>query len=94
MDAVQLDSLRPRWLDSLPDRKRVGMSFDCPHCASSDEPYRLFVTFDKPLDGGPTIEGRHWSRSGDSFQTLTLSPSVDASAQGHWHGFVIDGRVR
>ncbi len=38
--------------------------------------------------------GIHWQRTGEGFDSLTLSPSVDASAAGHWHGFVANGEVR
>ena len=38
--------------------------------------------------------GIHWQRAGDTFDTLTLSPSVDASASGHWHGFIVNGEIR
>lgn len=34
-----------------------------------------------------------WTRSGESFTDLSLSPSVDASAAGCWHGFVANGQV-
>lgn len=34
-----------------------------------------------------------WHREGDSFETLTLTPSVDASHFGHWHGFITNGDV-
>jgi hypothetical protein len=35
-----------------------------------------------------------WARTGDTFETLTLSPSVDASrAGGHWHGFISAGAI-
>lgn len=37
--------------------------------------------------------GFHWRRSGDAFETLSLTPSVDASAAGHWHGFVTGGQT-
>lgn len=37
--------------------------------------------------------GIHWAREGDTFETLTLSPSVDASRAGHWHGFIRAGQV-
>jgi hypothetical protein len=43
-------------------------------------------TFDVP-------PGILWRREGDTFDTLTLSPSVDASPSGHWHGFVRNGEV-
>lgn len=35
-----------------------------------------------------------WTRRGETFETLTLSPSVDASRAGHWHGFVSGGTAR
>jgi hypothetical protein len=35
-----------------------------------------------------------WQRAGDTFETLTLSPSVDASRAGCWHGFLTAGEIR
>jgi hypothetical protein len=32
--------------------------------------------------------GTLWRRTGTTFEKLTLSPSVDASNSGHWHGLV------
>jgi len=43
-------------------------------------------TFDVP-------PGHMWQRTGDTFDTMTLSPSVDASKSGHWHGCVRDGQI-
>ncbi len=43
-------------------------------------------TFDVP-------PGYLWKRTGETFETLTLSPSVDASASGHWHGHITNGEV-
>ncbi len=47
------------------------------------------------------IEARHledhhigdmrWQRTGETFEALTLSPSIDCSAWGHWHGFLTNG---
>jgi hypothetical protein len=82
----------------------VGITFDCPcsavimltgHPHNVKCPRRIFVFFDKPLDGGAPIPGeRLWQRSGgDSFETMTLAPSIDASGEGHWHGWVRDGEV-
>lgn len=34
-----------------------------------------------------------WTREGADFETLSLTPSVDASASGHWHGFVKNGEI-
>lgn len=57
---------------------KTGISFDCPCCRTQ----RLVVTFPK------------WTRDGDNFDTLTISPSVDASATGHWHGFIQGGQIK
>jgi hypothetical protein len=35
-----------------------------------------------------------WTRTGETFEALTLTPSVDASPAGHWHGFVTKGEIR
>lgn len=29
----------------------------------------------------------------ESFDTITVTPSLDASASGHWHGCITAGRV-
>lgn len=43
-------------------------------------------TFDVP-------PGFLWRREGESFETLTLTPSVDGSPAGHWHGWIRNGEV-
>jgi Family of unknown function (DUF6527) len=35
-----------------------------------------------------------WHREGVTFETLSLTPSVDASHFGHWHGFITNGEIR
>lgn len=34
-----------------------------------------------------------WTIDSQDFETLTVTPSVDASAAGHWHGFLTAGQV-
>lgn len=34
-----------------------------------------------------------WTRTGDTFETLTLAPSADASKFGHWHGNITNGEA-
>jgi Spy/CpxP family protein refolding chaperone len=34
-----------------------------------------------------------WHREGTTFEDLSLTPSIDASHFGHWHGFVTRGEV-
>lgn len=82
----------------------MGISFDCPHCRTE----RLAVFFTNPLDGGePAVEPQFlWRRSGDSFETLSLAPSIDAESgtvarhdgtiehSGHWHGYITNGEIQ
>lgn len=67
----------------------------------------LGVWFENPVDGGPAYQpgtpykprpGEAWSleplwrREGETFDTLTLSPSINA--EGHWHGYIRGGEVQ
>ncbi len=68
---------------------------------------RLAITFSPPIDPNgwwakitqPTYAGQNvWKRgNGDTFETLSISPSVDASNpiefKNHWHGFISNGEV-
>lgn len=35
-----------------------------------------------------------WSFTGNDFATLTVTPSIDASASGNWHGWITNGEIR
>lgn len=101
---LRLTDLDPRWFD-VPDAGGAidGVSFLCPHCRE----VRLAVQF-TPMgadeiharshrDGDQhtiiPLQGNVWQRTGETFNDLTLSPSVDASISGHWHGFIRNGRI-
>lgn len=105
----RLVDLDPRWVgrfhvDDI-DRHGLGISFDCP---VHGPPCRIVAPFDPPLDGKPpsVAKGVPWTRTGDTFETLTLTPSIRVrtgrwnEAKGatelveHWHGYVTDGNVR
>lgn len=32
-----------------------------------------------------------WNKTGDTFDTLSCSPSLNAEASGHWHGSIVNG---
>ena len=84
----------------------MGITFLCP----VHRDHRLGVQFLNPVDGGAPMEVSDstrylWKREGETFDTLTLGPSVDASEHhrvvgaGHvespcWHGFITDGEIR
>lgn len=101
---MRLTDLEPRWaLDAdiwvggqlVHDLERSGMglTFLCPHCRDT----RLGVFFKNPLDGKPPSDdydaGHLWTLSGDTFENLSVTPSIDASKSGHWHGHVTNGEV-
>lgn len=85
------------------ERKGIGLSFNCPCQPCSNErakiadpsdhyPFRVYVNFENPVDGGPKWEkGPWWTRTGETFEELRLSPSIlsDPSKGGcGWHGYV------
>ena len=35
-----------------------------------------------------------WTRVGDDFDSMSITPSIDASQSGHWHGFITNGEVK
>lgn len=50
------------------------------------------LMFDNPVSGPVSKWGREkWHRDGDTFETLTLSPSIHAV--GHWHGWLRNGML-
>jgi hypothetical protein len=107
---MKLTDLQPHWisLGSESGDDKLGITFRCPHCPAGErgETTYLGVWFAQPVDPDkhpdidwPTYmlahpQEHYWQRSGDNFDTLTLSPSVDASQHGHWHGFIQNGEIR
>lgn len=104
---MRLVDLEPRWaIDAdiviggvtrhYDNRHGMAISFWCPcGCRGTDRETRLGVWFKNPIDGLPPTDDadKLWGRVGDTFETLTLSPSIDASHLGHWHGFIAGGMV-
>ena len=92
---MKLIDLDPNWFTTTDGRHGMGLTFDCPHCKVQS----LGVWFSNPVDGGPAAGPEYspaprWHREGDTFDNMTLSPSIDVSASGHWHGFIINGDVK
>lgn len=98
---MRLTDLEPRWITFSSNGARCGLTFLCPHCRTA----RLGAWFHDPYCGvgypvseWPLFMLQHpdlkfWARTGEDFDTLTLSPSVDASSVGHWHGTITNGEV-
>lgn len=73
----------------------------------------LAVRFTNPIGGGeqtPNDEtklgnnsGKRWQRKGDTFEALSIEPSIDATKDAeekplpperqHWHGYIRNGGV-
>jgi hypothetical protein len=98
---VKLADLNPRWYVAKEGGPDVGLTFDCPCCGGK---VRLAVPFHADgadMDPEPEVPNGFaappyvWTlHSSQDFATLTLTPSVDASKAGHWHGFITDGEIR
>lgn len=88
---MRLVDLNPRWLGTTDGVEGWGVELDCPCGCSS----RLPVPFTPALDGTPGPYGhRGWARLGDTFETLTLSPSILRPApQCGWHGYIRNGEI-
>ncbi len=81
---------------SMPATVGVGVMFDCP-CGNHSEEHRCYVPFANPIGPGPLKSQKGWRRTGDTFETLTLTPSifrVQRLGGCDWHGFITNGEVR
>jgi len=81
---------------SMGDAAKIGLILNCP-CGCI---HRLYVPFANPIGGGPTDDTKPlWQRTGETIETLTLSPSVYRSpAKGTpcpkaWHGYIRAGEA-
>lgn len=98
---MRLAELSPRWFRPYAFVDSVvvftGITFICPHCKTQ----RIAVPFAPAIDPGNVRPGTTWRddpkswrrHSGDTFDTLTLGPSIDLSKYCHWHGHIVNGEV-
>ena len=50
---------------------------------------------DLGLDWVPAKATFGWALSNlDNFDTMTVTPSIDASGSGNWHGFITNGEIK
>lgn len=77
----------------VPERKGVGLGFKCPCGCES----MCAVHFANPLDGGPATGVPQWRRTGETFENITLEPSIQrvkVNGQGcGWHGWIRNGEI-
>lgn len=102
---MKLIDLEPRWFTSEGGELH-GFTFQCPHCRETrigvnttvDGAQHMHDHQELDLDApelhvAPKI-GCLWHMSGTSFEDMSVTPSVDASASGHWHGFITNGEIK
>lgn len=103
---MRLTDLHPEFVDAggegiskldgspVPKRDGVGVEFDCP-CGCA---FRLYIPFVNPIDGQRQYDYKGWQRTGETFETLTLTPSIQrvahpGGAQCNWHGWITHGDI-
>lgn len=94
---------RPLYYDK---KSRAGFTMLCPHCqqtriAVTTRPLKASDQFEglataHPNNYGDIVPAKQmfaWTIDSEDFATMTVTPSVDASAAGHWHGFIRNGEI-
>lgn len=104
---MKLTDLKPHWIGFGKEWNQIktGISFLSPLGTGQ----RLGVLFSNPIDplnlGWNTVQNavEHpvdlmhqslWQRSGEDFESLTLTPSLDFSKYREWHGFITSGEIK
>lgn len=90
--STALATLDPQWWAETRNRHGQGLTFSCPHCRA----FRIAVAFSNPLDGGApaTMAARMaWFRQGETFETISIIPGINAVRSGHGRGALIEGEV-
>lgn len=101
---MKLTDLEPRWV-----HENVFV-FRCPHCQQTwltcknvvlghREQIDILRAADLDPTGPryaavPMKPEAVWNINGRDFDTMSVHPSIDASAAGHWHGFITNGEIR
>ncbi len=101
-DPKRIVDLNPKWIENGAG-ELYGISYDCPCGLPEFDPLVTFelccpiggrqVVPTKTSFGGKTVCAdsidRGWDLTGDSFENITLTPSIHQV--GHWHGFLTNG---
>lgn len=85
-----LAELSPVWVTEE-NTEKSGFICHCP-CGGCDEDRLLYLPFSNPIGPGPvSSRERGWKREGESFETLTLTPSIRRLEGCCWHGLLKNG---
>lgn len=84
----KLVDLNPKFIGYARSASGEGVNFDCPTCGPK---HVLAAYFSNPIDGQPAkISEAYWMRHGETFEELTVSPSILYPC---FHGWIEAGRV-
>lgn len=87
MSDYALKTLDPQFYEM--DGEKYGMTFRCPNCRA-----RGGVFFENSIPSGKNLRpatGATWKREGDTFETMTLNPSVRMF--NHFHSWIKGGML-
>lgn len=74
--------------EPTPFKEQVKLMHAAMHSTPEDDD-------DWPINWVPANAGSKWTLSNlDSFETMTVAPSIDASKSGNWHGFIRSGNIQ
>jgi len=104
---MKLSDLEPHWVGLQPGHA-IGMTFLCPHCRKTrigvlfDVPIGAYEPCDMIAESLRNAMIKHcveagmkqWHRTGETFDNLSLQPSIDTSQFQHWHGHIENGEIR
>lgn len=92
---MKLVDLNPKFLGARHANgvtEKAGVDLDCP-CGKCG--HRLYVPFKVPIGpGDPYMNEKGWNRTGETFETLTLEPSILRIGLCGWHGYITNGEIR
>lgn len=100
---MNLTDLDPKWI--VKDGARIGFTFISPtdpkwrqSCFLSSPPQREQWDMFEDDDVQGCTPGTQWAIAGGidvaDFATMTVTPSIDGSPGGLWHGFITNGEIR
>ena len=101
---MKLTDLEPRWLGEQ------MFAFRCPHCraiwltcknvAMGNKEQRELAVAANLEPTGPRYGAvlmkpeTAWAWTTRDFATMSVTPSIDASKSGHWHGHITNGEIK
>ena len=96
-----MSARKTRLVDCNPRLAQMGnrgptryLTFDCPE---GHDGCNHAIPFTPSIEGepqtSPQINGAQWQRTGETFGTLTLTPSIRALGPCFFHGFITNGEI-